>query len=186
MISTPVFGQYQDVQPPNTGGGVSLGGMQTSSVGNLPVMSMIKGMSKDGSEQVTVTYSPASPTSGTPLSVTITFTDAKGNLIQHQNYAISVTQDGTSLLSNNAGHTHTGMDTQTGGNLISSNPLNIQVTLNGIGLPGADPSTWTGPKGEVVSFQTVPEFGSLVSLVFLFAIIGIIAFTAKTRMTQRF
>jgi predicted secreted protein with PEFG-CTERM motif len=66
-------------------------------------------------------------------------------------------------------------------NLASANPVDIQVTLNGVGLPGTDPSTWTGPTGDVVNFHVVPEFGPIASLVLVIAIISVVAVTAKTR-----
>jgi predicted secreted protein with PEFG-CTERM motif len=97
------------------------------------------------------------PISGQPLAIGIGFKDANENFVKHQNYAITVTQDGTTVLSNPAGHTHTGTDTQTTDALSSNNPVNIVITLNGVGLPTADPSTWTGVKGEVLDFSQVTD-----------------------------
>jgi predicted secreted protein with PEFG-CTERM motif len=181
-----VFGQYND-QSDNSGA-VHLGNMGVTSVGNMPVMSMMKATTTDGSEQVIVTYSPNPPTSGQPLSITLTFTNAQGNPIQHQNYAISVIQDGNEVYSNIAGHTHTGNDMQTTDNLPSSNPVDIKITLNGIGLPGTDPSTWTGVKGEVLVFHgaaqnTVPEFGPIAGMIITISIISVVAITKKSRFS---
>ena len=119
------------------------------------------------------------------------------------------------MLSNSNAHTNTGIDTLTTFRLPSSDPLNIQVTLNGIGPSTADPSTWTGVKGEVLSFSqgpqgmtnmtstttnmtstatnmtttstnaTVPEFGSAASVVLVIAVLSIIVFAAKTRVIPR-
>ncbi len=144
-------------------------------------MTMVQGMSTDGSTQVTIDTTPAAPVSGQPLSIALTFKDANGNPIKHQNYAMTVTQNGNSVLSNTTGHTHTGNDVQMTSNLASANPVDITVTLNGVGLPGTDPSTWTGPKGDVVSFHVVPEFGSIAPIVLAIAIISIVVFSAKTR-----
>jgi predicted secreted protein with PEFG-CTERM motif len=152
------------------GGGNTNGGMTTEQM-----------MSSDGSTQVSIDITPAAPTSGQPFTIAITFKDASGNLVKHQNYNISVTQDGNSVLSNATGHTHTGNDVQMTSNLASAHPVDIQVTLNGVGLPGTDPSTWTGPKGDMVSFHVVPEFGSIASLILVIAIISVVAVTAKTR-----
>ena len=162
-----------------TSGGEPTGG--TTSGG----MTMVQGMSTDGSTRVTIDTTPAAPVSGQPLSIALTFKDANGNPIDHQNYAITVTQDGNSVLSNTTGHTHTGSDMQMTNNLASVNPVDIQVTLNGVGLPGTDPSTWTGPKGDVVSFHVVPEFGSIAPIVLAIAVISIVAFTAKTRVIPK-
>ena len=182
-LAPTVFGQssQQTTTQSATSGGVNLGNMGVSSVGNMPVMSMVKGTVSDGSTQVIITYSPAFPVSGQPLSLTLTFTDAKGNLIQHQNYALSVIQDGNQVFSNSTGHTHTGNDMQTTNNLPSSNPVDIRITLDGIGLPGTDPTTWTGPKGEVLLFHVVPEFGPVAGLIILISIIGVVVISRKFR-----
>ena len=108
----------------------------------------------DGSTVVVVT---SHPISGQPLSIGIGFKDSSGNFVQHQNYAITVIQDGNTVLSNPTGHTHTGTDTQSTSALTSANPVNIQITLNGVGLPTADPSIWTGVKGEVLIFSQVSD-----------------------------
>ncbi|TSA16460.1 MAG: hypothetical protein D4R72_06715 [Nitrosopumilales archaeon] len=187
-LAPTVFGQYQEYSSSNNSGAVHLGNMGITSVGNTPVMSMMKATTTDGSEQVIVTYSPNPPTSGQPLSITLTFTDAQGNPIQHQNYAISITQDGNEIFSNTAGHTHTGNDMQATNNLPSSNPVDIRITLNGIGLPGTDPSTWIGTKGEVLVFHgtvqnAVPEFGPVAGMIIAMSIIGVVVITRKSRFS---
>ena len=154
------------------------------------------------------------PISGQPLAIGIGFKDANENFVKHQNYAITVTQDGTTVLSNSAGHTHTGTDTQTTYALSSNDPVNIVITLNGVGLPTADPSTWTGVKGEVLSFSqvtdvksptmsmsnmtmtnstaapagnaTVPEFGPVASIVLAIAVLSVVVFAVKTRIIPKF
>jgi len=91
---------------------------------------------------------------------------------------------GTTILSNATGHTHTGLDTQTTSALTSADPVDVQVTLNGIGLPNTDPSTWTGPKGDMISFHVVPEFGSIAPIILAIAIISIVVLTAKNRIPK--
>lgn len=180
------FDYYCQVHPWMTGqvivaaAGATSGGTTMSGA-----MTMVQGMSTDGSTQVTIDTTPAAPVSGQPLSIALTFKDANGNPIKHQNYAITVTQDGNSVLSNTSGHTHTGNDMQMTSNLEYAKPVDITVTLNGVGLPGTDPSTWTGPKGDVVSFNVVPEFGSIASIVLAIAVISIVVFTAKTRVIPK-
>ena len=165
--------------------GTTTGSTTTGMTGeNMSAMAMLTAKAADGT---TITVSTSGPTSGQPLTLTISFTDANGNKIQHQNYAITVTQDGNSILSNSAGHTHTGDDTQTSSaNLSSSDPIDIKITLNGVGLPTADPSTWTGVKDETISFtHIIPEFGPVASIVLAIAVISIVGFTAKTRVIPR-
>ncbi|MFI5416328.1 MAG: hypothetical protein ACHQXJ_03145 [Nitrososphaerales archaeon] len=97
------------------------------------------------------------PLSGQTLAIGLAFRDSKENFVQDQNYAITVTQDNNVILSNPTGYTHSGTDSLTTVALSSNNPVNIQVTLNGVGPPTAAPSTWTGVKGEVLLFSQVSE-----------------------------
>ena len=145
----------------------------------------LHGTSSDGTVHVEIQATPTAPVSGQPLSLAITFTDKDGAKIKHVNYAITATQDGNTVLSKSDGHTHTGEDTVTTSNLSSANNVEIQVTLKGIGLPDADPATWTGPKGDVVKLTVVPEFGPIATIVLAIAVVSIIAVTAKTRVIPR-
>ena len=142
-----------------------------------------KGMSTDGSVHVDI--ETATPEAGKALTLKIDFTDASGTKLQHVNYAIVATQDGTQVLSKSDGHTHTGEDTLTTDALASADAVDIQVTLNGQGLPDTDPSTWTGPKGDLVKLQVVPEFGAIATVVLAIAVVSIIAVTAKTRVIPK-
>ena len=160
--------------------GAASGTTGSNTTGTSGGMAMLTAKASDGT---TVTVSTTGPVNGQPLSLAISFTDASGNKIHHQNYAITATQDGNSILSNSAGHTHTGDDTQTSStNLSSADPVDIQITLNGIGLPTVDPTTWTGVKGETLSFtHIVPEFGPVASIVLAIAVMSMVVFAAKTR-----
>ena len=142
-------------------------------------------ISSDGSTKIEINVSPTVPTSGQPLLIALSFTAANGTKIHHQNYAITVTQASAVIFDNQHGHTHTGNDIQTTDALTSSDPVDIKVTLNGVGLPNTDPSTWTGPKGDVVSFNVVPEFGSIAPIVLAIAVISIVVFTAKNRVIPK-
>ena len=153
-------------------------------------------ISTDGSTRVEINTSPSTPTSGQSLLIALSFANTNGTKINHQNYAITVTQGNTTILDDQHGHTHTGNDIQTTDVLSSSDPVNIKVTLNGIGLPNTDPATWTGPKGNVLSFSVgthseinnnaaVPEFGSIAPIVLAIAVISIVVFTAKNRVIPK-
>ncbi len=108
------------------------------------------------------------------------------------------------MLSNPTGYTKTGTDNLTTPALSSDSPVNILVTLNGIGLPTANPSTWTGVKGEALSFSqvtdiktpmsnmtmpqqnaTVPEFGPVASIVLAIAVLSVVVFAVKTRVIPK-
>jgi predicted secreted protein with PEFG-CTERM motif len=81
-------------------------------------------------------------------------------------------------------HQHEGTGKHMTSVLESDSPVDIQVTLNGFGLPN-DESNWSGPKGEVVNLQVVPEFGTIAVMILGVAIISIIAVTAKSRVIPK-
>ena len=164
---------------PSASGQVRLGNMGLSSVGKLPIMTMVTGTVSDGSVKVSITT--ASPTIGQSMLVQLNFKNSNGNPIQHENYNIIAMQDGNTVLSNATGHTYTGQDTLATSVLTSSDPVVIQVTLNGIGLLGTDPTSWTGAKDARITFNVVPEFGQVAPIVLMIAIISVIIVSSKTR-----
>ena len=183
-----------------TSGNVTTGNMTTTGPSTGTVIGGVVSYVDRASDGTLVLIRTSHPISGQPLSLGIGFFTADRNAIQHQNYAITVTQDNAVVFSNPTGHTHTGLDTMTTSPLSSSNPISVEVTLNGVGLPTLDPSAWTGVKGEVLDFlqgpeqmmtaapvgtTTVPEFGPVASIVLAIAVLSIVVFAAKTRVIPR-
>ncbi|MDG7050110.1 MAG: PEFG-CTERM sorting domain-containing protein [Nitrososphaerota archaeon] len=140
-------------------------------------------MSQDGS--VMVHIDSDEPTEGTESVVSVEFVDADGNPIEHVNFEITATQDGNEILAETEQHAHSGVTEFTTVALSSDSPLDVQVTILGIGLPDDDPDTWTGPKGETVSAQVVPEFGPLAMIILAVAIVSIVAVTARSKVIPR-
>lgn len=145
-------------------------------------MTMASSMSTDGSIHVDIESSI--PTADEEMSIFVTFTDADGNAIEHVNYDISAMQDGVEVLSEPSMHEHAGEGMHITDALASDSPVDVQVTILGIGLPDQEAS-WTGPIGDVVSLQVVPEFGTIAALVLAISIVSIIAVTAKTRVIPK-
>jgi predicted secreted protein with PEFG-CTERM motif len=137
----------------------------------------------DGS--VMVKIEAGVPTTDEEYSFTVEFTDADGNAIEHVNFDIAATQDGTEVLSEAGQHAHTGSADFTTSTLGSESAVDIQVTILGFGLPDADPATWEGPKGETVSLNVIPEFGPIAMIVLAAAIISIVALTARSKVIPR-
>ena len=103
--------------------------------------------------------------------------------VEHVNYDIVITQNGVEVLNDAGAHTHDGKATHMTAALASADPVDIEVTFNGFGLPGDE---FTGPVGEKVTFTNiVPEFGTIAMMVLAVAIIGIVAVTAKSRVVPR-
>jgi predicted secreted protein with PEFG-CTERM motif len=145
-------------------------------------MTTANAMSTDGS--VNIEIESSIPAAGEEMSIHVTFTDADGNTIQHVNYDISAMQDGTKVLSEEGAHEHEGEGMHTTNALSSDSAVDIEVTILGIGLPD-DEANWTGPQGDAVSLQVVPEFGTIAALVLAISIVSIIAVTAKSRVIPK-
>src|SRR5574341_1115455 len=72
-------------------------------------MAMVSAMSADGS--VNVDIESGIPAAGEEMTISITFTDADGNAIEHINYDITAMQDGVEVLSESGVHEHAGEGT---------------------------------------------------------------------------
>lgn len=139
-------------------------------------------MSSDGSMNIEI--ESGVPAVGEELAISVSFTDADGNIVEHVNYDISATQDGTEVLSESAAHAMSEPGMHITEPLTSNSPVDVQVTILGIGFPG-DEASWTGPIGDVVSLQVVPEFGTIAALVLAISIVSIIVVTAKSRVIPK-
>lgn len=142
----------------------------------------VSAMSADGS--VNINIESSIPKAGEEMTIVVTFTDADGNMISHINYDITAMQDGTDVISESDMHEHGGEGMHITDALSSDSSVDVQVTILGIGLPGEE-ANWTGPQGEVVSLQVIPEFGTIAALVLAISIVSIIAVTAKTRVIPK-
>lgn len=111
------------------------------------------GYKAQASDGTTVIIRTSSPIVGQSIMLGIAFQNTVGNFIPNQNYAITVMQDNKTILSVPNAHTDSGTDTQTTQTLSSTDQITIHVTLLGIGATTTLPSTWTGLRGEVLSFS---------------------------------
>jgi predicted secreted protein with PEFG-CTERM motif len=139
-------------------------------------------MSQDGS--VMIHIDSDEPAEGVEAVVSVEFVDADGNPIEHVNFEITATQDGNEVIAETTQHVHSGVTEFTTAELGSDSPLDVQVTILGIGLPD-DEANWTGPKGEAVSAQVVPEFGPLAMIILAVAIVSIVAVSARSKVIPR-
>ncbi|MDI1494891.1 MAG: PEFG-CTERM sorting domain-containing protein [Cenarchaeum symbiont of Oopsacas minuta] len=138
-------------------------------------------MSQDGNYTVKV-YPDGIPTAGEMFSLKVVVTDSDDNTVNHINYDIMIMQDGESVMDDGMGvHAHDGMKEHMTTMLESDSPIDVLVTLQGIGLNDID--TRVGPIGETIELNVVPEFGTIAILVFAVAIISIIAVTTRSRIS---
>ena len=147
-------------------------------------MTELYGMSSDGTVKVEIEAS--TPTASEAMTINLEFTDAAtGNVIEHINYDITATQAGTAVLqSEKTIHEHMGDVSHTTAALSSGDPVDVSITLQGIGLPGEE-ANWTGPMGDVVMFTVVPEFGTIAVMILGIAIVSIIAMSARSKIIPR-
>ncbi len=120
-----------------------------------------------------------------PLALKISFTDSKGNKIEHENYAITGMQqegNGITILSNQNAYAADGTDLQVTLALDNPSPVNFLIQLQGSGLPGTDPSTWAGTidtVGITIGVATVPEFGSMAQMILISSLFVVIFFIRR-------
>ena len=142
-----------------------------------------KAMAEADGIMVSITTGDAG--SGEMMTVTVEITDIDGNAVEHVNYDVMATQDGTTVLDDTGVHDHDGVMEHTTMALpmaaSDATPVDVQVTFNGFGI---DPP-FTGPVGEVATKQVVPEFGTIAMMILGISIISIIAITAKIRVIPK-
>lgn len=145
-------------------------------------MTELYGMSSDGTVKVEIEAS--TPTAGEAMTINVEFTDAAtGNVIEHINYDITAMQGGT-VLEVMGAHEHMADVEHATAALSSGDPVDVTVTIIGIGLPGEE-ANWTGPMGDVVMFTVVPEFGTIAVMILGIAIVSIIAMTTRSKIIPR-
>jgi len=137
---------------------------------------LTKSVSSDGTINVYVESDP--PKIGEEMYMYVTFTEVNEKKIEHINYAITGKQDEELVFFADNVYEAEGEGLHITRVLDSDSPVDIQVTILGIGLQ-SDQTNWTGPRGEVVSLQIIPEFPT--ALLVLATTIGmLVIFTAKT------
>ena len=132
---------------------------------------------------------------GTPLTIEVEFLESDGFVINHVNYDIIASQNGKVILADNGAHRHLFKYPVHTTDVLEfdpkTHPVDIDVTFQGIGhfvgsLTEESILGVYGPIGQTSTFQVVPEFGVVVSLVLVVSIIAVIALSAKTRLVQKF
>lgn len=138
----------------------------------------IQNISADGSIRIDIETSK--PVSNEMMSIDVKFYDHQsGELQEHMNYDMTVTQADEVVLSAIGAHAHDGIANHTTTELSSDEQVDIDITLQGIGIDDI-----TGPRGETIEFTVVPEFGVIAIAVLTVAIISTTILTTKYRITK--
>ena len=144
-------------------------------------------MTLEGGEVMVHVSAMDDPKAGEPLELALAFTDSEGMMTQHVNYDIRVTQGNMVVFTENSVHDHQAGSPAmvTTRVLESDDPVDVRVTFQGFGLPGSSIAERTGPTGEMVEFEQVPEFGTIAVMVLVVAIVSIVAVTSRSSVFQR-
>ncbi|HSA76966.1 MAG TPA: PEFG-CTERM sorting domain-containing protein [Nitrosarchaeum sp.] len=142
----------------------------------------VVGLSSDGKIRVEITTN--NPVKGNTMLIGIIFRDSNGGTIkQNVNYDILAMQNDKEILLDLISHAKDGTGTHVTNILASDEPVNIKVTLLGFGT--GDESQWSGPKGEVLMFNVVPEFGTIAMMILVISIMSIVIVSAKSKMSLK-
>ena len=136
----------------------------------------VSGITEDGNIRTEITVS--NPSADEIMTLDIKFRDSTGSLKKHSNYDMTISQNGEEIHSVSGAHDHEGEGSHSFGPLGSDDPVDITVTILGFGLPD-DEENWTGPTGEVLMFNVVPEFGTIVMVVMFAAIASVVVLSSK-------
>ena len=144
----------------------------------------VSGITEDGKVRAEITAS--NPATDEVMSIEIKFRDSNdGSVKAHANYDIIVTQNDQEVLSDLGAHEHGGIGMHSTAPLNSADPVDIKVTILGFGLPDNE-EDWSGPNGEILMFNDVPEFGAIAVVVMFVAITAVVLVSSKyTRIAPR-
>ena len=124
---------------------------------------LLQGTIEDGKMIVQIISS--SPRINESMEINLSFIDESSKLVSNVNYKIKITQQDQLILENNNIYSEKGLSTLITRPLNSEEPVSIIITINGIGS-SENQEEWTGPRGEMVIFTVVPEFG-IMSIILL-------------------
>jgi plastocyanin len=136
----------------------------------------VSGISEDGKLRTEIIAS--NPIADEVMSLEIKFRDSTGSVKKHANYDLVVSQNGQEVLSVLGAHEHEGTGMHSTNPLDSSDQVDIKVTVLGFGLPDEE-DNWSGPKGEILMFNVVPEFGAITIVVMFVAIAAVVLMSSK-------
>ena len=142
---------------------------------------LLRGTTED--DEVVIQIISSSPAVNQGLEINLSFIDKNNRLMSKVNYGIVITQNEKDVFENKNIHSENGLSTLISRPLTSEDPVEIRLTVNGIGSP-EDQEKWEEPKGEIIIFTVVPEFGTFAYVVLFLTTIPIIFFTKaiKTRL----
>lgn len=174
-------GYYVELEIKESEDEAQSGQIDTTPAGISQKTNSIMQTSRDGTMLVTIQTTDA--TAGEYMGIDVVFKDSSGKQIPHVNYDLKITQEGKDALVLKSQHAETGMVEHWTRPLSSDKPVDVELTLLGMGLP-KDKESWSGPSGEILSFYAIPEFGTLSLTILMISIFSMIALT-KSVLTRK-
>jgi predicted secreted protein with PEFG-CTERM motif len=151
------------------------------SLGANHLGSMIKTqtVSSDGSIWIFATYT--NPVEREHMTVNVRFTDKNGQELTNVNYDIMVSQNDQVILDETMVNHQVGIRDHLTKELPSNDNVIIKITLQGIGTV----APFTGPQGETIQVNVVPEFGTIAMMILVVSIISIVVIGTKSKLSLR-
>jgi predicted secreted protein with PEFG-CTERM motif len=148
---------------------------KTGIIDTLPAgnkdQTLLRGSTEEG--EITVQIISSSPIVNQSMEINLSFLDQNNKLIPFVNYGIKIKQQDKEILENKNIFSEKGLSSLITRPLNSVDPVVIDISINGIGT-SKNPEEWAGPRGEMIFFTIIPEFGTIVIMVFALTITTVI------------
>jgi predicted secreted protein with PEFG-CTERM motif len=148
---------------------------QTGIIDTLPAgnkdQTLLRGSTEGG--EITAQIISSSPAANQSMEINLSFLDQNNKLIPFVNYGIKIKQQDKEILVNKNIFSEKGLSSLITRPLNSGDPIVIDISINGIGT-SENQEELTGPIGEMIFFTIIPEFGTMVIMVFVLTIMAVI------------
>ncbi len=142
---------------------------------------LLQGTTENGEMMVQIISS--SPTTNQSMEINLSFLDRNNLLVSNVNYGITIIQQEKLILENKNIFSEKGLSSLITRPLNSEEPVLITIFLNGIG-ESENQGELKGPKGEILMFTVVPEFGITSIILLAITITIMVLLSSKNKVTS--
>lgn len=132
---------------------------------------LLRGTTESG--EITIQVISSSPTTNQSMEINISFLDKNNKLMSNVHYGINIKQQDQEILDNKDVFSEKGRSSLVTRPLNSETPVDIEIVINGIGN-SENAQDWEEPKGDIILFTVVPEFGTISILVLVLTIMAVV------------
>jgi hypothetical protein len=140
---------------------------------------LLQGTTENGEMMVQIISS--SPRINQSMEINLSFIDKNSLLVSNVNYGINITQQDQLILENTNIYSENGLSSLVTRPLNSEEPVSITIILNGVGI-SENQEELIGPKGEILMFTVVPEFGPMSIILLAITITIMVLLSSKGRI----